>query len=211
MLLAIDLETTGLAPRFDRIVEVGYGIAAHDFKTITQTRSHVITPDKNVFDLLGSNTFVREMHTESGLLHELQHPELTMGLSEVQDEILAAVEAARAGSGEPVHLFGSSVEFDFEFLKAEMPQLAGVLHHRVLNLSSLKMFLTPDFIKMTDRIVNEHPHRALSDIEFDLAQAKFYRFQMEIAQDAVDILREQGYILEPEHERAFAASIGIEI
>ena len=85
------------------------------------------------------------------------------------------------GTKHSVHLAGLSISFDRDFLKKD-PSWAlffdndtlGVsLHHRLLDLSSLKMFLTARGVPW-DKATNTGAHRAANDVRETLAQARIF-------------------------------------
>jgi oligoribonuclease len=133
----LDLETTGLDPDRDIVLEFAAGIAndgpGGDFHAIEIVQS-VITP--YTFGgyspaLEAMDPFVRNMHTKNGLLAELERPELCCTIEEA-DEHLAAL----APDGKP-SLAGNSVHFDLAFIKKHMPRFAARLSHRVFDVSTL--------------------------------------------------------------------------
>ena len=135
----LDLETTGLAPDCDIILEFAAGIAndgvGGDFHAIEIVQS-VITPyeyaGRPAREILnGADPFVQRMHTVNGLFAELAKPDLCCTIEEA-DEYLAAL----APDGKP-SLAGNSVHFDLAFLKKHMPKFAARLSHRVFDVSTL--------------------------------------------------------------------------
>jgi oligoribonuclease (3'-5' exoribonuclease) len=71
MYLWIDLETTGLDPDNDRIIEVGWFISS-GFEQLTPEQSVLITPDKIAWELMQQDLFVQTMHTENGLIKDME-------------------------------------------------------------------------------------------------------------------------------------------
>lgn len=122
------------------------------------------------------NPSVYRMHKESGLLADIDNPDVTKSyLSEIENEILADMRAASLP--EPQwFLAGASVHFDLGFIRTRMPKLAAKLSHRVYDTSTLKAFF--DSLK-TDtgyrEIRNEEPHRAAADVREVLTIARFLR------------------------------------
>src|SRR5690625_6835658 len=78
--------------------------------------------------------FVREMHTTSGLITELDSG-TTMADAEAQ-----VLEYVQKWIPEPkkAPLAGSSVGTDRAFLERDMPQLIDHLHYRIIDVSSIK-------------------------------------------------------------------------
>ena len=135
----LDLETTGLAPDREIVLEFAAGIAndgaGGDFTMIEIVQS-VITPyhysgrtREEIFAEM--DPYVREMHTRNGLLAELKQPELCCTIEEADDYL-----AALAPDGKP-SLAGNSVHFDLAFIKKHMPKFSARLSHRVYDVSTL--------------------------------------------------------------------------
>lgn len=167
MLLPLDLETTGLEPTHDRILEVGWTLVQDDLRNITEDgiRIQRVTPDEPTWDILNMNQFVHNMHTISGLVKDLSDGP-TLKLAEVEDKILADIDSQPP---EDIYLMGASVHFDRSFIDYWMPRLAERLHHRIYDTSSLKLAMER-YVQLSDKILNLHPHRA----DYDVAETLLY-------------------------------------
>ena len=78
--------------------------------------------------------FVRDMHTSSGLLEELDDG---MTLAEAEEQVLDYIrEHCPEGSRPP--LAGNTVGTDRIFLARDMPDLETFLHYRIVDVSSIK-------------------------------------------------------------------------
>jgi oligoribonuclease (3'-5' exoribonuclease) len=86
MYLWIDLETTGLDPDYDRMIEVGLVLVRHHEK-VTGAQSVLITPDKVAWELMQQDLFVQTMHTENGLLKDMESFGTIM-VEDAEDQIL---------------------------------------------------------------------------------------------------------------------------
>nr|WP_284328742.1 oligoribonuclease [Demequina litorisediminis] len=82
----------------------------------------------------GMNDFVRDMHTTSGLLPELEHGTT---MEEAQAQVLAYIREHVPTAGKSP-LAGNTVGMDKIFLERDMPEVMGHLHYRVVDVSSFK-------------------------------------------------------------------------
>ena len=170
MLLWLDLETTGLDPQLDSILEVAYTFTRENLEpAYDRIDSVVITPTVDALSRLKENSYVLAMHEKSGLAADLMTPS-TYELGVIENLICYNIEAIVSKS-DSVYLAGASVHFDLAFIRVWMPRLAAQLSHRVYDTSTLKAFFG-EFVE--HNIVNAGKHRAKNDVEECLAIARFY-------------------------------------
>src|ERR1044072_5372885 len=131
-LVWIDCEMTGLDIRADALIEVAALVTDFDLTVLGDGVDIVIKPPAEA--LAQMVPFVREMHTSSGLLEELDSGTT---LDDAQAQVLAYVrEHCPDGSRPP--LAGNTVATDRSFLARDMPALEGFLHYRIVDVSSIK-------------------------------------------------------------------------
>ncbi|WP_462418409.1 oligoribonuclease [Kytococcus sp. Marseille-QA3725] len=166
----IDCEMTGLE-RTDVLVEIAALVTDFELNVLGEGVQVVIRPeDLGVLD--GLNPVVRSMHTESGLLEEIEH-----GVSAAEAERLV-LEYVRAWVPEAgrAPLAGNSIATDRRFLAAEMPELDAYLHYRLIDVSSVKELSRRWFPRSWYNSPEKAGgHRALADIRESIEELAYYR------------------------------------
>lgn len=182
--LFLDIETTGLNPTHDSILEIAWVFTDSEFNTVGVPRTFLVDQERwsDTWFLLNdpSNMFVRNMHTESGLLAELANDDLPKYTLDAIYQTLEEDLEDHTKTG-LVHLTGRSVHFDKSFLLSEDfdrlfdDQQPVSIHHRMLDLSSVKLMLQSCGIEKQFDVENTLPHRALQDVLADIGYARNIR------------------------------------
>lgn len=166
----IDCEMTGLDLENDALIEVAALVTDFELNQLGDGVDVVIKPEPAALEQMGD--FVRDMHTKSGLLGELDGG---VSMEEAQALVLEYVmqHAPEAGKAP---LGGNTVSTDRGFLERDMPQLAGHLHYRTIDVSSIKELSRRWYPRAYFNAPAKHGgHRALADIRESIAELRYYR------------------------------------
>lgn len=166
-LLWIDLEMTGLDPARDVILEVAAEVTDFRFTRLDGYESLVRQPRDIVLERLGQNAWW-QAYPEN---REAFVNKSAQGTSsdEVERALLALV--ARHFGDEPAVLAGNSIHKDRSFITAWWPALNAKLHYRMLDVSSLKVYMQGAYgVEFT----KQESHRALGDIRESIAEWNYY-------------------------------------
>lgn len=195
MLIFLDLETTGLNPERDEILEVA-AICVDDQLQEVARYTSLIRPHRPLFKL---DEFVRDMHAKNGLLSELRALPNTNILGSFPDPysqghvdfMLAGFirdHGVKFGKDEKgavtisrPQLAGNTISFDRAFMKHWLPEAHAELHYRNLDVSSLNEMARRFWPTVYEATKQSKPdgagveHRAMWDALCSLHQARAYR------------------------------------
>lgn len=169
-LVWIDCEMTGLSLEADALVEVAALVTDFDLNVLGDGVDVIIKPPAEALEQM--DDFVRSMHTTSGLLPELEHG---VTLAEAEQMVLDYVNAHCAEGSRPP-LAGNTVGTDRLFLARDMPTLEGLLHYRVVDVSSIKELARRWYPRAYfNAPAKKGNHRALADIQESIEELRYYR------------------------------------
>lgn len=178
-LLWVDIETTGLYPELNHILEVSMFVTDADLRMITDPLNVIRSFDPAEWDFVVGNLLpaVNKMHTENGLLDKVYELSETQGDNQPD---VALELASFTADYEGLPLAGSSVTFDKQFLDAHYPVATRPLHYRTIDVSTVKELAkrwNPTIEEGWYRALDAHPktHRATEDLLTSLAELRFYR------------------------------------
>ena len=177
----IDCEMTGLDLERDALVEVAALVTDSELNILGEGVDVVIRPPAEAIDTMPD--VVREMHTASGLLTELEQGGT---LAEAEAQVLAYIREHIPEAGK-APLCGNSVATDRGFLARDMATLEQHLHYRIVDVSSIKelarRWYPRAYYNSPKKLGN---HRALADIRESIAELRFYREAVFVPQPGPD-------------------------
>ena len=169
-LVWIDCEMTGLDLRTDALVEVAALVTDSELNVVGDGIDLVIAPPAEALEQM--DPFVREMHTASGLLEQLEGG---VTLEEAEREVLEFL-GQHCPEGTRPPLAGNSVGTDRAFLARDMPALERFLHYRIVDVSSVKELARRWYPRAYyNAPAKRGNHRALADIQESIEELRYYR------------------------------------
>lgn len=184
MIAWVDLETSGLEDH-DRILEVACIVTDDSLTEVA--RFQAVTSEAQNVDASKVDEKVMRMHLANGLWQESLVKKWTPIATASQwgkrnvwchtcvDNDLMEFIAGRTIASRPATIAGSSVWFDFAFLKRYMPETVRLLDRHLLDTATMNEFAKrawPELYK--GRPQGRRLHRAMPDIEDSLALARYY-------------------------------------
>lgn len=172
----VDIETTGLDPVADEILEVG--VMLTNSKCVEYC-SYATLVDAGPEPRLMANEFVQQMHDKSGLWKSLEvnyealpSPiQAATNIGDVLDQWASAFEIDL--SKQP--LCGSNVPFDRGFLHEQMPTLETKFHYRNIDISTVKELCRRRAPKLYENLpLKVEQHRAIPDLHDTVTEAAYY-------------------------------------
>ena len=161
---------TGLNPEADCLVEVAVVITNSNLEILDAGLDVVIKPRPESW--ANMSDFVRNMHTESGLIDEVENG-LELGQAEqiILDYIKRFVPNAKEAP-----LAGNTIGTDRMFINKYMPNLDQHLHYRNIDVSSIKELTRRWYPRVYFQLPKKDGgHRALADILESIQELRYYR------------------------------------
>jgi oligoribonuclease len=165
--LWVDLEMTGLDSTKDVILEVAAEITDFNFQTLGSYEACVCQPRDIVEERMALNTWWADFpDNRDEFINKLNDGKPS---DQVERELIALVQ--EHFGDEPAVLGGNSIHNDRNFIKQWWPELDSKLHYRMLDVSSLKIFMQGKYgVKFEKKEV----HRAFDDIQASIAELQYY-------------------------------------
>lgn len=179
----LDLETTGLDPKTDQILELGMVITDKDLNQLA-IFGETAQISGIEYDMVhqtyeppfGIHEKVVEMHTASGLWQDSYRS--TMTLADVFAKADSWLFHQLSDSVEPgeLPLVGNTIGFDRSFIYEHHPVFLDAFHYRSLDISSIKIAYNAWWDKDdAEQPVGNKLHRAVPDCLDSINELQFYR------------------------------------
>jgi oligoribonuclease len=173
-LVWIDIETSGLDPHKDKILEIGVRLTDLGMRRITGMSTVINWGDQIDEIYNNSDPFVQDMHTKNRLWQECRNRGKTLDEAEV---MLAKWTQERSLQNQP--LCGNSLKLDRAFLDAQTPLFHDLYHYRSIDVSSFKVaaqrFNRPVFEEMkTLTSMVPEDHRVDHCLEASCIEFRYY-------------------------------------
>ncbi len=167
-LVWVDLEMTGLDPAESIILEIATLVTNEDLEVVAVGPELVIHATEA--ELSRMAPIVVEMHQKNGLTDRVRASKTT--LAEAEEATYAFLAQHVAPKTAP--LCGNSVWKDKQFMEKYMPRVMGLLHYRIVDVSSIKELVRRWYPAVPPPEKSER-HRALDDIKESIAELSHYR------------------------------------
>lgn len=181
-LIWVDLETTGLDKRKDRVLEVAVVLTDDELNELA-AESWPVRMGWRARRKLERNADVHRMHLENGLKAEAAHgAKLRVVDSFIQGFLTDnGMPLALCGDDLPPQkaapLAGSSVHFDRAFIERDFRYFPRYLHYRNVDVSSVKEVVRrwfPDVYETRPGQDQDKAHRALADVRASIEELRHY-------------------------------------
>jgi oligoribonuclease len=180
-LVWIDCEMTGLDLKRDALIEVAVVVTDGQLNVLGEGVDVVIKPPESTLETM--DEVVRDMHTISGLLDEL---DAGVTLEEAEQQVLAYIRQ-HLPVARKAPLAGSTVFVDRGFLARDMPELESHMHYRCVDVSGIKELVRRWYPKVYFASPDKTGgHRALADIRESIKELRYYRETVFVAQPGPD-------------------------
>lgn len=176
----IDVESSGLNPRGDVLLEVGMRATNWWGKELSTFTSLVV--EQGWRSKLAANPYVWDMHTKSGLIMALADVE-ARGYAEDFDPIAVSGRALEWLAGlelpdgdDKLPLSGSSVHFDRGFVQERLLDLDVIFSHRHMDVSGIReaaRLINPAVFEKRKTLNPKEKHRVQDCIDDSIALWQF--------------------------------------
>ena len=181
MLAWVDVETFGLSPETDPILEISVRITDLDLNSLGGYHRLLWAPGvydtrykflrQNADGGVEGDKYVLNLHTKNNLFDEAR------ANGDKPDEIEGDLAGWLVDNNfDGLAMAGSSVRFDRAMLAAQMPEVEQLFHYRIIDSSSLKELCRRYNPTLYSKLPpKQELHRTEPDLDDTLIEFKFYR------------------------------------
>lgn len=168
LIVWLDMEMTGLEPDICVPLQIAGVITSAELDELDSVEVTIWQPDSRLETI---EPFVRRMHTDNGLLAKVRSSD--QSLADAERKMIGLV-AKWCRPGEAV-LAGNTIYQDRRFLAAHFPVFHGLLHYRMIDVSSFKEVIRRWYGPESGFSKPSSGHTALADARESIAELKHYR------------------------------------
>ena len=167
-LIWIDLETTGLILKKDKIIEIAILVTDTNLKILDKDGyvGFVKISQKDI-DLMDKKVF--KMHSKNGVIENCVKSKFT--LEDIDRGSVTYLSKFVDENDSP--LCGNNIFFDRAFIDYNMPLLSKLLHYRNIDVSTVKQLSQIWKKDVYDK--GDTTHEALDDIRGSIEEMKYYK------------------------------------
>lgn len=180
-LVWLDLEMTGLEPKYDRILEAAVVVTDKYLNVLAE--GPVLAIHQPPAQLKKMDEWNVRQHNKSGLVERVKQSRITEKLAEEQMLDFLAQHVLPKKSP----LCGNTIYQDRRFLCRYMPKLEQFFHYRNFDVSTLKILTRYWFPKIAKGFKKETQHQALADVYDSINELKYYRKNILVKKDEIVI------------------------
>lgn len=173
MLLWIDIETTGLDPQTDRILEIAYRLTRLDGTWDGLGGHSIITPETRAdLETLTMSLPVWRMHSANGLLDDITAHTGDETYSALRVAIDMADDLEDWAGDYTLHPAGTNIDFDLTHIRHQLPctRIDQWLSHRRLDLTAYRLAQLAQGHNPYQNPAHATDHRAKNCIERDILE-----------------------------------------